>query len=237
MRDWLTYRLSDFLLFTQRTYYRMFELYHDAVWPLQLAVLAIVIGIAVSLRRSDASRGVVISALLAMGWLWVGIAFHLQRYATINWAAKYFGAAFIVESALLVWYGVIRRLPFRDPNDAMRRFAPVVFVASVVIPPLAVLAQDRGWSQVDLAWLTPDATAMMTLALLLGATPRAPRLLLVVPIAWCLIAALTLYALESPEAWVTVVAVIASCLALRGQRRSGLSQPDDAALAAEMRRL
>ena len=216
MPDWLTYRLSDFLLFSSKTYYRMFELYHDAVWPLHLVVLAIVVAIFLLLRRSDAWTGVVIAALVALGWAWVGIAFHLQRYASINWAAKYFGAAFIAQAALLVWYGVIkRRLTFPGLGDETGRLGPATFIVALVIPPLAVLAQDRGWSQVDLAWLTPDATAMMTLALLLGATPRAPRLLVVIPIAWCAVAAATLTALESPEAWVPVVALIASIAALR----------------------
>ena len=33
MAVWLSYTLSDFLLFTPHTYYRLFELYNRAVWP------------------------------------------------------------------------------------------------------------------------------------------------------------------------------------------------------------
>ena len=33
MSEWWTYSLSDFLLFSPRTYYRLFELYNLAVWP------------------------------------------------------------------------------------------------------------------------------------------------------------------------------------------------------------
>ena len=36
MSEWWTYSLSDFLLFSPRTYYRLFELYNVAIWPLQL---------------------------------------------------------------------------------------------------------------------------------------------------------------------------------------------------------
>ena len=205
--------------FSPQTYYRMFESYHEAVWPLHLVVLAIVIAVFMLLRRRDRWTGIAISALLAAGWVWVGVAFHIQRYAQINWVATYFGAAFIVQAGLLIWYGVIRRqLTFPGPDDETGRLGPAVLVVALVVPPVAVLAQDRGWSQVDLAWLTPDATAMMTLALLLGATPRSPRLLLVVPLAWCAVAAATLSALESPEAWVPVAAGIASVAALRRSR-------------------
>src|SRR5262249_57612480 len=45
MSEWWTYSLSDFLLFSPRTYYRLFELYNLAVWPWH--VLAIVLGLAV----------------------------------------------------------------------------------------------------------------------------------------------------------------------------------------------
>ena len=35
MSEWWTYSLSDFLLFSPRTYYRLFELYNLAIWPTQ----------------------------------------------------------------------------------------------------------------------------------------------------------------------------------------------------------
>ena len=37
MSEWWTYTLSDFLLFSPRTYYRLFELYNDEIWPAQIA--------------------------------------------------------------------------------------------------------------------------------------------------------------------------------------------------------
>ena len=35
--EWWTYSLSDLLLFSPRTYYRLFELYNEAVWPMHVA--------------------------------------------------------------------------------------------------------------------------------------------------------------------------------------------------------
>ena len=31
-------------------------------------------------------------------WLWVALAYLLKRYASINWAARYFAAAFLIEA-------------------------------------------------------------------------------------------------------------------------------------------
>src|SRR5205807_4521090 len=41
MSEWWTYSLSDFLLFSPRTYYRLFELYNLALWPGQIAAIAL----------------------------------------------------------------------------------------------------------------------------------------------------------------------------------------------------
>ena len=40
MSEWWTYRLSDFLMFSPRTYHRLFELTNAEIWPLQIVTLA-----------------------------------------------------------------------------------------------------------------------------------------------------------------------------------------------------
>jgi hypothetical protein len=41
MFEWWTYRFSDFLLFSADTYYRLFELYNQAIWPAHVLVVAL----------------------------------------------------------------------------------------------------------------------------------------------------------------------------------------------------
>src|SRR5215212_2754101 len=45
MSEWWTYALEDFLLFSPRVYWRMFELHNEAVWPLH--VVALLLGSAI----------------------------------------------------------------------------------------------------------------------------------------------------------------------------------------------
>ena len=71
MSEWWTYSLSDFLLFSPRTYYRLFELYNLAIWPTQLAGLALGAAILVMLRTRTTWQGRIIMAVLALVWLWV----------------------------------------------------------------------------------------------------------------------------------------------------------------------
>ena len=41
MSEWWSYSPSDFLLFSARTYYRLFEIHNAALWPAGSPVIAI----------------------------------------------------------------------------------------------------------------------------------------------------------------------------------------------------
>ena len=107
MSEWWTYRLTSFLLFSPRTYYRLLELYNLAIWPAQLAGMAIGLAIVALLIGKRGYRDRIIAGLLAACWLWIAVAFHYQRYAQINWAATWFAVAFACQALLLVVVGVL----------------------------------------------------------------------------------------------------------------------------------
>ena len=136
MSEWWTYSLTNFLLFSPRTYYRLFELYNAEVWPLQLVTLALGIAIAFLVWRPRPWSGRAIAAILAALWLFVAWAYLLERYDTINWAARYFAIAFVLQAALLVWTGVIRnRLGLRLYAIA-RRIGFALLLYALAIQPL-----------------------------------------------------------------------------------------------------
>jgi hypothetical protein len=222
MPDWLTYRPSDLLLFSPRTYYRMFELYHEQVWPIHLVVLAAVVTIAALPRGNDEMRGRAIAGLLAVSWLWVAIAFHLLRYATINWAAKYFAILFAIQAMLLVWHGVIwGRLHVKLSREPATYMAMGLLLVALVLESIAGRLAGRAWLQVEIFGVTPDPTAVATLALLALSVPRAPRVLLVIPVIWCAIGGVTLWALGSAEAWIVLLSGLSGLLlAMRTPRLS-----------------
>jgi hypothetical protein len=225
MPEWWTYRLSDLLLFSPRTYYRMFELYHRQIWPIQVVAIGSVAALT-ALMRADTQWGRrTVAGLLAAWWLWVGIAFHLNRYSTINWAAKYFAALFVIQSVLIVWQGIVRdRLQLKFGRDLTQRLAVGVLAVAVVMQPIAGAMTARTWSQVELVGVTPDPTAVATLALLALAVPRAPWSLLVIPTVSCAIGAATLWALGSAETWIVLLATIAG-LVLAIRQRAYRSAP------------
>jgi hypothetical protein len=218
--EWWTYSLRDLLLFSPRTYYRLFELYNAAIWPAQIAALVLGLVILALLRRPGAARGRVIAAILSGCWLWIAIAFHARRYATINSAAVYFAAAFGLEAALLLWIGTVRgRLSFERPAGMAGRAGLWIFLFALAIEPLVGSLLHRGWKTVELFGVAPDPTAVATLGILLLARGRGRWTLFVVPALWCAITGATLLAMRAPDAWIApLAAVIVTVLAARQRR-------------------
>jgi len=217
MSEWWTYTLSDFLLFSPRTYYRLFELYNAAIWPAQVAAVGLGLAIPALLSRAAAVRGRLIAAILAACWLWVAIAFHANRYATINWAAVYFAWGFGFEAALLIWTGIVRGgFVFERPIDRTSRAGLWIFLFALALAPFVGPLLGRGWRQVEIFSVAPDPTAVATLGILLLARGRGRWALFVVPAVWCAISGATLLAMKAPDAWIPpVAAALVVSLAVR----------------------
>ena len=172
MSEWWTYRLSDFLMFSPTTYGRLVERYNRELWPLQLGMIALgaLLLWLVAMRRPSARR--VVPAVLAVLWLWVAWAFHSQRYATINWAAQYFAAAFVLQAVLLATVAVlvdersVRRL------DSAQWTPALLLVLAGLLYPLLAPASGRPWPRAEVFGLMPEPTALATLGLLLGLDQR-----------------------------------------------------------------
>ncbi|WP_157934584.1 DUF6064 family protein [Microvirga ossetica] len=222
---------SDFLLFSARTYYRLFELYNRAIWPAQ--ILALLLGLVVLwwLQRGNPRQGVV-TVILAAGWLWTAWAYHLEHYNTINWAARYFAIGFVIEAVLLIWTGVIRnRLSFHPYRDWIGRTGIGLVLFALVVQPLIGPLVGRDWKQAEIFGVAPDPTVLATLGILLTVDKRPPWGLMIIPLIWCLISGATLWTMGSPDAWVMPVAALGALglavyrvLSVRGQ--GGIREPE-----------
>jgi hypothetical protein len=208
MSEWWTYSLSDFLMFSSRSYYRLIESYNTVIWPAHL--LALVVGVivigAIARPRQHLQR---IAALgLAAAWGCVAWAYHLERYAEINTAAPYFAVAFAVQALLLCW------LAYR-PGNAAPAPQPLALGLSglaILAYPLLVLARDGGqWRQAEVFAIVPDPTVVATLGVLLAW--RAPAIFWLIPVLWCLVSGATLMELKINHAWLLPALALTAVLA------------------------
>lgn len=218
MAVWLSYSLSDFLLFTPDTYYRLLELYNRAIWPAHLAAGALGFMLLVLLLHGGERRGRAIAGMLAACWLWVAAAFLFARYDAINWMARYAAAGFVLEAILLIVAGVVLNRLKPDTDSTSGDFTNLAGTAIVVfalfIQPLFAPLLGRSWTQMEIFGLAPDPTVAASLGALLSLR-RAPWFLLVIPLLWCAVAGATLWAMDAPDALIMpAVAILVIGLAL-----------------------
>lgn len=205
MSEWWTYSLSDFLMFSARTYYRQFGLMNREWWPLPLLALGAGTALLACMRRKEGAR--VAFALLGVGWLWSGWAYQLQRYADISTGAPYFAVGFFIQAALLAWMAC-------KPVAQVGKTAGSALVLLALSWPMLAPLNGRDWWQAEVFGFAPDPTAVATLGALL--CWRAPWPLWLIPLAWCAASSATLHALHAAQAWLpAVLALLALGFKLR----------------------
>lgn len=227
MSEWWTYSPANFLMFTARTYYRLFERHNAMLWPAHIAALLAGAAVLVLLwRRSDPRTARIAAGVLVAGWLIVAGGYFWARYATIHIGGRWFAVAFAAQALGLGWCGVVRAGFGWETEPTVRRRAGLgLFLFSALLYPLLAHLSGRPWGQSEVFGLMPDPTALATLGLLL-VTKRAPWWLWIVPVGWCLFSAMTLWTLHAPEAFGLAVVPVTSVVL------AGLSRCRDSASAS-----
>lgn len=175
------------LPFTPQQFLDVFAAYNTAVWPAQavLYVLGLLAAMLAALRGTRSSRTV--SAILAALWLWMALLYHWTFFRTINPAAQFFAAAFVVQAALFALIGVVRStLVFNERYAPARLAGAVMILYALVAYPLLNLAFGHRYPRMPTFGL-PCPTTIFTLGVLLFAQHRARRIVLVVPTLWALV--------------------------------------------------
>ena len=218
MEEWLSYRLGDFLMFSDRAYWRLFQLQNAALWPLP-AVAPAAAAIAMLLAPRRPAIGLAILAgLLALAWVVVGWSFIWHRYAPINWGVVYALPLFGLQAVLLT------RVAARGTGVDLApgwRAAPAWALLGwgVLLHPLSAPLLDRPLAQAEIIGIAPDPTAIATLGLALMLRSRRLRLVAaIVPALWLGFSGLTLWLLDATERAVPVLALAVTAIGLAIRR-------------------
>lgn len=185
--EWWTYGLADFLMFSPTTWWRLVARYHDALWPVQWAGLAMsVAGVSLAWRAGqpgatprDARR---VGVLLATAWCWVGLVFHAQWHATINLAGPWLAALFALQGLLHLLDALGPAPAARQRHRATQGLGWGLAAAGLLGPALLGALAGRSWGQIELFGAMPDPTALGGLGLWLAARSGRPWWLLPLPV-------------------------------------------------------
>jgi hypothetical protein len=207
------------LPFTAEQFFAVFRDYNDSVWPAQVLLLALAL---IALALVVAPRhwsGVAVSAILAFLWLWIGLAYHLAFFTTINPLAYAFAAVSAAGGLIFLWHGVIRRrLRFQLARDARGVMGMALVVYALVAYPVWSAYAGHHYPALPTFGL-PCPTTIFTigvLAFLVSPYPRAP---LIVPALWCLVGSQAAFPLGVPQDLGLVAAGLAGVVLLARSKR------------------
>jgi hypothetical protein len=94
--------------FTREQFLEVFRKYNTAVYPLQIVFLILAAYVIFLFIRHSRNSGKTVTVILAALWFWMGAAYQIVFFSVINKAAYVFGALFILQSILLLFYGLIK---------------------------------------------------------------------------------------------------------------------------------
>jgi Family of unknown function (DUF6064) len=215
------------LPFTTAQFLSVFEQYNQAVWPFQIVLnlLALCAIVLCFTRNRHANR--IIAGILALYWLWMGIAYHLTFFASINPAARVFGVLNILQGLLFLYLGVFNsRLSFRYRADGYGIAGALFLLYGLIVYPALGAVLGHAYPQAPTFGL-PCPTTIVTFGLILWTQGKISTTVLIIPFLWSLIgfsAALTMGIYE--DIGLLVAGVLGTALLLiRDRKRRAVYRP------------
>jgi hypothetical protein len=201
MQDWLSYRLSDLILFSEQSYLRQFELYNQWLSPLQwLFYLYGVLFIIALFKRQEKNLRILflISAALWMvcsyGYLW-------QFYMAINWMVEYFIVMIVIQVILIIWLTLYGSSSSRKAETDKLNFilGLLLWIITLIAQPFIEYLSGRELSQLSVFAGTADSLCYISIAFML--VLYLPPIYFIPVALWLLFSSLTYMAMHD---WMAV---------------------------------
>lgn len=212
--EWQDYALSDFLLFSSDTYWRLFELLNTALWPFHAVIAAGLLALLCSARLGWQWTGLAAGLGLALSWALTTALFLTERYQPINWTISFLIPVFWAQVVAFVMAGPWLLLQ----NRGWQALLGTILAIVALVYPLVGLAAGRPIVQAEFAGFAPDPTALFTLGLLAGVQGRLRLALAIVPIAWALVSITTLLTMQEWTGWILLAGLGLGTIALLPSR-------------------
>jgi hypothetical protein len=176
------------LPFSIEQFLSVFETYNLVIWPMQIMAYALgamaVFMVFLPVRYS----GKIITAVLAIFWLWTGMMYHVAHFSAINRAAFLFGALFAAQGILFLIYGLRRNgLDFKFEYN-MSSVAGIVLISyAMLFYPLLGILLGHAYPRSPVFGVAPCPVAIFTFGILLTNRTRPPVTILVIPFLWSIV--------------------------------------------------
>jgi hypothetical protein len=175
------------LPFTPEQFFDVFRQYNLAVWPMQIFFYILAIAALFLAVKETKYSNRVITTILAFFWLWIGIAYHLIYFSSINPAAYIFAGLFSVQGILFFISDTAPQKPwYRFHINNYSIIGTIFILYGLIIYPIWGYYLGHIYPQSPTFGL-PCPTTIFTFGLLLWTDTKIPKYLLVIPMLWSLI--------------------------------------------------
>ncbi len=227
MAEWLSYSISDLLLFSLPAYTGLFQLSNTTLWPVHLLTLALGLAIGALILKPGRTGDRIVWAVLGLVWIWSGWHFLYVQYATINWAAAYVAPVFWLQGLLFGVSALVPKCPeIRYAPTTAGWTAGALYLFALLGYPAVTVALGRPVDSTEFFGISADPGGVATLAILILGRGSLIRLAWIVPLAWCATTGATLWLLGSPEFFIAPMAAVTALLAAILNRNTPRSLPD-----------
>ena len=187
------------LPFTVDQFYDVFRTYNTTLWPAQIFLVALALVAIVLVAFPRRWSGLWVSVILATLWAWLGLAYHVAFFTTINPLAYGFAGVSLVGSLFFLWQGVrYRRLEFRLCFNARTVVGVLLVVFALAIYPAWAVLAGHTYPSLPTFGL-PCPTTIFTIGLLAFTVAPYPRSPFIVPVLWALVGGQAAFVLGVPQ--------------------------------------
>ncbi|MDO9196319.1 DUF6064 family protein [Rhodoferax sp.] len=187
------------LPFSIDQFYGVFREYNTALWPAQVVLVALALAAIALVLVPRRWSGVAVSAILAFLWAWLGLAYHLAFFTSINPLAYAFAGISLAGAGIFFWQGVVRRtLDFRWTSSARSWVGALLIVFALVLYPAWSYYAGHRYPAVPTFGL-PCPTTLFTIGLLAFLVAPYPRSPLIVPVLWSFVGVQAAFLLGVPQ--------------------------------------
>jgi hypothetical protein len=159
-----------------------FAVYNERIWPMQLVGYAIVLLTLVPLFRRGKMWNWVVTGVLALLWLWLGLAFWLP--AAMRSPMYYVPVALFILQGILFIVALARGSIAYGPERRVDTIVGIALVSYALIAyPLVGMLVGHTYPHMALPPLFPCPATVLTFGVLFFAQ-RVPRHLLIIPALW-----------------------------------------------------
>ena len=173
--------------FTTDEFLGVFERYNEGVWPSQLILYVLAMIALLAIYRNDKRGRQVLFAVLSLLWAWMGLAYHITYFSSINKAAYGFGMLFIIQGIVFAYVGIIRDKFSFDMRIDLYTIIGVVFVVYALIAyPLLGIVLGHMYPRSP-TFGVPCPTTIFTFGVLLFSARRVSFFVLLIPFLWSIV--------------------------------------------------